>query len=501
MSDEQLTSIANKLMEIDQELGFGFIQSPDKYNFLKNNEEVLRNNSKFTDVYNTYKDIVGDRMKRLDALMKDKELYTKDITPTEMQSFISKNPDIGESDVNEYITKSREYKKYYEDERKKQAGRIERKQQIEGKSIRNPDKNWSFFDRMLSSDYEKQRYIDDPNQAIFGADATGLFQAPETRWGAIGDLGAGAAAAAADVITTPVKLTPGGFILNTLAGPSIRAGRDAAHKVTDSPYQKEWSQIAGDAYKDAALNAGTLVFANARRLTRGIKGATEESAKQIALKTETDNIVKEINELETLIKNNKPISEIKQYVDAMPDTEFKKEVQESIMTGLKNNPGQPNVIFDNLHRNIVDYKDYVKPDIAERAKVLVDKGEYPLNDYLLRRATTPPMTTMDNISYNLTKLGDAVNAGKLGGVIVESGNTAGGVRESNTAPRNETTMERKNKTKIERILLNQQKNDYKQSESRFWKSGFKPNKIDGDPLWEAYKEWYKEEYGRDVEDK
>lgn len=486
-------------MEIDPELGFSFIQSPDKYNFLKNNEEVLRNNTKFTDVYNTYKDILGDRMKRLETLMKDKELYTKDITPAEMQSFLDKNPDIGASDVNEYITKQREYKNYYENERKKQAGRIERKQQIEGKSIRNPEKNWSFFDRILSSDYEKQRYIDDPNQAIFGADAPGLFQAPETRWGAIGDLGAGAAAAAADVITTPVKLTPGGFILNTLAGPSIRAGRDAAHKVSDSPYQKEWSQIAGDAYKDAALNAGTLIFANARRLTRGIQGATEESAKQIALKTETENIKKEINELESLLKNNSDLSVIIEHVDAMPATEFKKEVQESIKAGLKN-PGQSN-IMDDLHRNIVDYKDYVKPDAADRARRLVDKGEYPLNDYLLRRATTPPMTTMDNISYNLNKLGDAVNAGKLGGVVVESGNTAAGVRESNTAPRNETTQERKYKTKIERMLLNQQKNDYKQSEPRFWRAGFAPKKIDGDPLWEAYKEWYKKEYGRDVEDK
>ena len=499
MSDEQLTSIANKLMEIDPELGFGFIQSSDKYNYLKNNEEVLRNNSKFTDVYNTYKDIVGDRMKRLETLMKDKELYTKDITPAEMQSFLSKNPDIGASDVNEYITKQREYKNYYENERKKQAGRIERKQQIEGKSIRNPEKNWSFFDRMLSSDYEKQRYIDDPNQAIFGADAPGLFQAPETRWGAIGDLGAGAAAAAADVITTPVKLTPGGFILNTLAGPSIRAGRDIVHERTDSPYQKEWAQIGKDFKDDVGLNTLTLAFANARRLSRGIKGVTEESAKQIALKTETDNIAKEIKELEALIKNNKPISEIIQHVDAMPATEFKKEVQESIMTGLKN-PDKTN-IMDDLHRNIVDYKDYIKPDVSERAKILVDKGEYPLNDYLLRRATTPPMTKVDNISYNLNKLGDAINEGRLGGIIGETGYTAGGVRESNTAPRNETTMERKNKTKIERMLLNQQKNDYKQSEPRFWRAGFAPKKIDGDPLWEAYKEWYKEEYGRDVEDK
>lgn len=499
MSNEQMVDITNKLLKIDRELAQGFMYSDDKFNFLRNNEEVLRNNRKFTDVYNTYKDIVGDRMKRLETLMKDRKLYTKDITPAEMQSFLSKNTDIGESDVNEYITKSREYKKYYEDERKKQAGRIERKQQIEGKSIRNPEKNWSFFDRMLSSDYEKQRYIDDPNQAIFGADAPGLFQAPETRWGAIGDLGAGAAAAAADVITTPVKLTPGGFILNTLAGPSIRAGRDAAHKVTDSPYQKEWSQIGSDAYKDAALNMSTLVFANARRLTRGAKAVTEDSAKQFALKAETDNIKKEINGLETLLKDNKSLSEIKQYVDAMPNTEFKKEVQESIMTGLKN-PGKTNIMED-INRNIVDYKDYVKADAGERAKRLVDKGEYPLNDYLLRRATTPPMTTMDNISYNLSKLAEEVNAGKLGGMLIESGQTATGLRESDTAPRNETTMERKNKTKLERMLLNQQKNDYKQSEQRFWRAGFAPKKIDGDPLWEAYKEWYKEEYGRDVEDK
>ena len=32
----------------------------------------------------------------------------------------------------------------------------------------------------------------------------------------------------------------------------------------------------------------------------------------------------------------------------------------------------------------------------------------------------------------------------------------------------------------------------KASEARFWEAGFKPNKVEGDPLWEAYQEWDEE---------
>lgn len=41
-------------------------------------------------------------------------------------------------------------------------------------------------------------------------------------------------------------------------------------------------------------------------------------------------------------------------------------------------------------------------------------------------------------------------------------------------------------------------NRIKGAEARFWEAGFKPNKVEGDLLWEAYTEWEEENKKKDA---
>ena len=490
MSDEQLTSIANKLMEIDPELGLGFIQSPDKYNFLKNNEEVLRNNSKFTDVYNTYKDILGDRMKRLETLMKDKELYTKDITPAEMQSFLDKNSDIGASDVNEYITKQREYKKYYEDERKKQAGK--KRREIE---VKNWSKEGPWYRDVMASDYEKQRYIDDPNQAIFGKEAPLFGDAPETRYGAIGDLAAGTLGMAADVVPTPIHS-------ETWAGPVIRAGRDIMHRLTDSPYQKD--NIAGSFAADLGMNVATDFMPTAilKRVSRTAKNIGKVSD-AIANAQYYNTATKAMKDVESGIKSIGGGDWNRIYEIASNPVEWEKEISKL----PKNNP---------MKADLLALKDSPRSAKMEALTIWesmsgithpylykeLPNGEMIVKPYFMEQMSKPQRNYMETVLKG--NIDNASNTTKALSTTADlwKGYGESGVKAGLTATnKRDVVKPSREQTKIEKLLMNQQKNDYKQSEPRFWRAGFAPKKIDGDPLWEAYKEWYKEEYGRDVEDK
>ena len=104
-------------------------------------------------------------------------------------------------------------------------------------------KNWPWYKKMLASEYAKQRYIKDPERSIF-SDKGEWYNKGED----VSDLIYGGAGAIADVI-------PG--VGGTVIGPAVRGLRDVQHKLYDSPYQKDWSDIGKDVGKDLALNVGT----------------------------------------------------------------------------------------------------------------------------------------------------------------------------------------------------------------------------------------------------
>ena len=84
------------------------------------------------------------------------------------------------------------------------------------------------------------------------------------------------------------------------------------------------------------------------------------------------------------------------------------------------------------------------------------------------------------LQQKLMKPATALNEvlrGDVGGAAIQLGKTATGARSPKKAERVRTVEDQ---MAINRI---------KAQEERFWEAGFKPNKVEGDPLWEAYSEW------------
>lgn len=137
-----------------------------------------------------------------------------------------------------------------------EKGRERRAKEIEEMKWYDPQ-NWA------TSDYEKQRYINDPDASIIGKEGNGKWY---NKGEAISDLAYGVAGGVADLLPGA-----GGMVI----GPSIRGARDIQHKVTDSKYQKDDGDIAGDFGKDFFVNVGSdlLPTTLTRYMPRAVKFA------------------------------------------------------------------------------------------------------------------------------------------------------------------------------------------------------------------------------------
>lgn len=336
MSNEQINQIINRLGELGesgQALIPGFLASDNKDQYIRDLAPTLEMISKYTDNYSNVEDFIGNRNTRLSKFYKD--LDGKKPSKARMYSFVSKNPDISEQDVNAWFDKTNYWKEYEEDLRKKEADRTRRKLEVEGKytNINNPEdsdnRNWGKVRNILASDYEKQRYIDNPEAALIGEDAPALGKAKETRTGAIADLGAGVAGQVADVGTLSLPF-PANIIANTIVGPVIRTGRDVAHIQTNSPYQDEdWY---ADRWKDAAFNATTAGFANARKLARLAKSTS--SPGKISQIYEINRLEPQLNKTLNAVQDSKLLvsntNEWVNMVKELPESPMKSELMATI---------------------------------------------------------------------------------------------------------------------------------------------------------------------------
>lgn len=468
ITNETFDEVYNFLnQKVSKEAAQGFKNSPNKLNWLKKYWERLELDQDWTDKYKSIEDIVGDKSKTFPSLYNE----LNGIKPTDARfaTIKKKYPWIIREDLDDWFDNTNEYKDYYKQERAKQAGKVRRQKEI--------DKDWSLMKKLLSSDYEKQRYIEDPQSAIFGKEAPGFFGSSA---GAKADLISGLGAGVADVVTAP--LPP----INAVAGPSIRAGRDIAHIASDSPYQKEPSSIAKDFGTDVVSNAGFAALANARRGARIVSALTSPEVKSAyELSTVTDNIVKGLNKLPK-VSNSK---EFAFAVRDLPDSPLKQDL---ISTFGKNGKLVDEVEADKI------IKMYNR-DVQGVWQVANELGMTGINaklpehtPYLTQVLTTPrPQGIKQGIEYGMLRGMNKVNLGWPGTIGFETVANATG---RGSKPSTVQTEEQLNE-------FNTKKNQYRQSKARFWSAGFRPKKMDGDPLWEAYKEWYIDTYGKDVEDK
>lgn len=371
---------------------------------------------------------------------------------------------------------------YWEDEKKArtyEAGRTRREKETRdwGKSdiLTTP-----WMRNLLASEYEKRRYIENPEEAIFGEETPEFGKAKDTRWASMGDVGLGALAVGADVGTSLLKTNPLTFGISVGAGPTIRGIRDVAYKVSDSPYQKEWGDIASDFGSDVASNAAIEGFANLRNISRGIKNLKNESG-AIATSMENARLINETKKSLDALPTRTELkdmtnAELWKRIDEMPEGMLKsnlKKYADNIYTidraGIADEldraselvdifeiPGKKETIISNIEKDVEAY-----PKIGERA-------------YESKIITEKPLTPLE-------KLGKGALT-----VVEKIPDKAGGAMKAATQFPGAKAVE-ENPELI--------KDWYKQNYERDWNMGFKPKAKEGDLKWEAYKEWYVNKYG------
>lgn len=356
-------------------------------------------------------------------------------------------------------------KKYYDDEVARQdsvAARNKREKEV---------KNWGWRD-FIASDYEKARYVNEPDKALFGEQAPSLGKAPETRWAAGADLGAGTIGAAADFIPPA-----------WLVGPIVRGGRDIAYKASDSKYAKDLKDIGIGFASDLAINKVARFLPNARSEQRIAKKATDpEVARTLAGDQLTKNVKEAVavtNPMNVwaVMDDKTMINTIKE----LPESPMKAELLNVVNEVY---PGRP------LNRQAIS-------DISSKYQYLTSKGAtdaardfmkgnmkavqpFGKNEYVKEMSLVTPFKELSNkqkASYLYNKLVNNANAGTAGQIAVQGLADIHGRGHGNVNYDNSEEFE-------------QQKEYYKQTRGEDWlKFGptMAPSK-DNEPAWEAYKE-------------
>lgn len=470
MTKEEIQTMANKIGEVAPKLAAQFIADPDNFDYSQ-----LEYYTKFTDKYKNVADFTGDKAKIMSDLWQ--QMDGKYPSDARMLSIQQQYPFINKDELYNWFDKSNAYKAEYEAEREAAAARKRRELEI---------KDWGWRD-FIASDYEKQRYLDNPNEALFGEQAPALGEAPETRWGATGDLATGIAAGAADVAPLP-------FGAQIWAGPAIRAARDIGHKVSDSPYQKDVTTIGKDVVKDMGFNLGAAFLANARRGARIANLAVDPKVGDaLALADETKNIQQGIKNVAEYADLPKSVAEVKyMHTDAelfnaikdLPESELKAELK-PLVSDFTNKP----INRVAVHKVLSKYGMESNPTVAKMNKKLVQQNDLPMqfegnNAYYTKTIASPTYKELNNLQkaqYQANMLMDAINAGKLGQTATQAFYT--GIGRGNQPNIVETALRQKEKEDtIDRMIS---------SYSLLWNTKNPPPEAKDSPLikaaWEKWK--------------
>jgi hypothetical protein len=348
--------------------------------------------------------------------------------------------------------------KYWEDEKRAReynAGRKSREKEV---------KNWPLWKNIAASDYAKQRYINEPDKSVFSDEGEWYNKGED-----VSDLIYGGAGAVADVI-------PG---YGAFLGPTIRAARDVQHKVTDSPYQKEWSNIGQDVLADAAVNAGvefmpTALLNRGRRFGKNI-GKSDEVFSDFGAEMNFAQRQKANDAaFEYLNKNldmfaDARVAQIR--VNAMPESDIKNDM-------LK----------------LVNSDKYSKREVERYMDAYQKASEEGIDAYkYVKNSNVRPNKNMKTEHLGENTVDFFKSKERLMGLPESKLRTGVAKLSTNYAPAGQTVVKeidtakgRGSQPEVDTKLV---KDWYKQNYERDWKLGFKPNEKEGDLLWEAYKEW------------
>ena len=343
-------------------------------------------------------------------------------------------------------------------ERDREEGKARRAKEIK-------DAPWYSPLRWATSDYAKQRYINEPEASLFGSEGT------EGKWWQrgedISDLAFGAAGAVADML-------PG--VGSQFIGPAIRTGRDIRHAVNDDQYQKSAGQIASDFATDAAFNLGTTLLPTAllNRPKKAGKSASkgDRYLREVGEQVAADETKKATNEgLKTLNTDEmfKGLSdkELEGRIKDLPDGPMK--------TDLMNTWNQTKS-KDAVSEHLAEWESVAK-DVPEGAmftkegNIKKNKADYwnekPTKEFVEQQAKAA--TAPKSVRWAAK---GAETFAKVGEPAVKVGKTVQG-RGSKPEERADIDW-------------------YKENYSRDWDAGFVPHGREDEPMMKAYREWQKE---------
>jgi hypothetical protein len=267
-------------------------------------------------------------------------------------------------------------------------------------------------------------------------------------------------------------------------GPTIRAGRDVSHKIAESPYQKEWSDIGTDAAKDYGMNIGAFALANARKVARVARGlSSPEIQAAMAADDLSKNVGKTIDILDNMPKND-PIQTRRIIQHAVPEGPMKNELLEA-----SKNWKEGKIDWDQIGKIRQNYKSSLGMD-KDQAKSLVYAQDdiksvtgkpYNVNPLDEARLMAPDLSKAQKVKMGLMKGAEALNTGNLGQMVYQTTPSITGARSSK--PAKET----------KKPSFNEAKNWYKKNYERDFEMGFDPRR-DANPdaakiaAWEEWRE-------------
>ena len=348
--------------------------------------------------------------------------------------------------------------------------RIETEKGRERRAKEVAEMKWYDPQNWATSDYEKQRYINDPDASIIGKEGNGKWY---NKGDAISDLSYGIAGAAGDML-------PG---WGSTVGPAVRGMRDVSHKVNNSKYQKDWDEIAKDAATDAVFNIG---------IEKGPTALLRKSDKNIARAGKYDTFAKQVQDYRNVVHDvqanragvdvlgggkiyNMSDNEIIKAIDDMPDGTMKKILQGHVKDGdvPRGAIGETLATFDALSNPKNLAPKHAVYDEAGNLKQ--SKKDFFTNegnnawDYVRNQARAGEYS---KLVRGGAKAADAIQ--DFGGAVIKETNT---VRGRGTKP---TTSDRED--------IDWFKTNY----ARDWAAGFIPRGNENEPIMKAYREWKEE---------
>ena len=328
--------------------------------------------------------------------------------------------------------------------------------------------NWA------TSDYEKQRYINDPDASIIGKEGNGKWY---NKGEAISDLSYGIAGAAGDML-------PG---WGSLVGPAVRGARDVQHKVTDSKYQKDEDEIIKNVATDAVFNA--LVEKTPTALLKKSDRMAKQSGKfdkfmndvnqynNVVRDVKANKIGTEMLEPSTLYKLGD--DEIKTAIENMPDGSMKRILDSYAKDGVEKNR-------DKIAETLVTFQSLSDP------KHLSPKTAMYQYDNVFNRWVENPKKKQywqeQGVSDYVDKQARASSKGKAVKTVsdvLDTWQSGGGKAVIGS----KTVNGRGSKPQTSDI---EDIDWFKTNYSRDWEAGFIPHGKDDEPIMKAYREWKEE---------